>query len=48
MTIDHERVAHKIAYIREQITAIEDLIKSKSKDDLLNDSWIINGLKYTL
>lgn len=48
MQLDPERVFSKIAFIREQTTAIEDLIKNKEKDEIINDPWLLRGLKYAL
>ena len=48
MTIDHERVMTKITYIKEQLTDIHQLLHNKSKEQILNDPWIVKGLKYSL
>ncbi len=48
MVFDKERVYEKIAFIREQIADIHSLIGEKSYEEIINDQWIIKGLKYSL
>lgn len=48
MAIDKERVLQKIAYIREQVSAIEELVKTSKRQELLNDPWKLRGVKYAL
>lgn len=48
MTIDDERVVSKIAYIKAQISDIEELLSKKDKKRILSDPWTIKGLKYSL
>jgi len=48
MTIDTERVMTKITYIKAQLTDIQQLLHSKSKEQILKDPWIVKGLKYSL
>lgn len=48
MKVDRERVDEKAAYIREQIKAIHELIASKPRQAVLEDPWLVKGLKYSL
>ncbi|WP_338834294.1 hypothetical protein MHLNE_06650 [Moorella humiferrea] len=48
MAIDKERVLQKIAYIREQVSAIEELVKTSKRQEVLNDPWKLRGVKYAL
>ncbi|WP_338825110.1 hypothetical protein MHOCP_06720 [Moorella humiferrea] len=48
MAIDKERVLQKIAYIREQVSAIEELVKTSGRQEILNDPWKLRGVKYAL
>lgn len=48
MAIDKERVQQKIAYIREQASAIEELVKTSGRQEILNDPWKLRGVKYAL
>ncbi|ADL08875.1 type VII toxin-antitoxin system HepT family RNase toxin [Thermosediminibacter oceani] len=44
----NEIISRKIAFIKEQISEIDSLIKNKSREEILKDSWLIKGLKYSL
>lgn len=46
--MDNERIFKKIGYIRQQVASIRDLLSSRQKDEILNDSWLVRGLKYAL
>jgi len=48
MTVDQERVLQKIAYIREQVSALEELVKTSERHTILNDPWKLKGVKYSL
>lgn len=48
MAIDRVRISSKIAFIRKQVTSIKSLLAVKSKEEILSDLWLINGLKYSL
>lgn len=48
LTVDKERVMSKIAYIKAQMSDIENLLKNKEKRHILSDPWTIKGLKYSL
>lgn len=48
MGLDRERIMAKISYIREQVASINELLNSKKKEDVLIDSWLIKGLKYSI
>lgn len=38
----------KIGYIREQVASINELLRSRRREEILADPWIIRGLKYAL
>jgi len=46
--LDRERMMAKISYIREQTTSIKELLDSEKKEEILEDPWLIKGLKYSL
>lgn len=46
--IDRDRILFKMAYIRQQVSSIKDLLALKSKEDILSDPWLVKGLKYSL
>lgn len=48
MGLDRERMLAKISYIKEQVAGIDSLLKSKKKEDILSDPWLVKGLKYSL
>lgn len=48
MGLDHERMMAKIGYIREQLVSIKELLNKKKKEEILADSWLVKGLKYSL
>ncbi len=48
MTIDVERIMQRIVFIREQIHDIETLTSAKNRSAILNDKFLIKGLKYSL
>ena len=48
MSLDRERMMAKISYIREQTTSIKGLLDSEKKEEVLEDPWLIKGLKYSL
>jgi uncharacterized protein YutE (UPF0331/DUF86 family) len=45
---DNEIVAKKVAFIKEQVSEIESLLRRKSRKEVLSDPWLIKGLKYSL
>jgi hypothetical protein len=45
---DNEIVAKKVAFIKEQVSEIESLLRCKSRKEVLSDPWLIKGLKYSL
>ncbi len=48
MVVDKERVNKKNAFIRKQISDIRSLIDEKPYEEIINEQWIIKGLKYSL
>lgn len=48
MAIDCNRISSKIAFIREQVTAIKTLLAEKSREEILSEPWLVKGLKYSL
>lgn len=48
MVLDQERVVKKVAYIREQVAAIEDLVENNSRQRIISDPWLQKGIKYSL
>jgi len=48
MPVDEERLLRKMAYVREQVTAINELLKSYDKEVIVNDPWKFRGVKYSL
>lgn len=48
MGIDSERVLIKVGYIRDQVTSIKQLLAQKSKQEIINDPWVLRGLKYAI
>lgn len=48
MDIDEQRVLQKVAYIREQVAAIKELLETTSREDILNNQWLLRGIKYSL
>ncbi|WP_341473732.1 type VII toxin-antitoxin system HepT family RNase toxin [Desulfofundulus thermobenzoicus] len=48
MGLDRERIMAKIGYIKEQVASIGELLKSRKKEDILMDPWLVRGLKYSM
>jgi len=48
VSLDRERMMAKISYIREQTISIKGLLDSEKKEEVLEDPWLIKGLKYSL
>jgi uncharacterized protein YutE (UPF0331/DUF86 family) len=48
MTIDRERILERIAYIRRQMLEIRTLVQDKTRSEVIEDDWLIKGLKYSL
>lgn len=48
MTFDPDRIMKKIGYVEEQISALRRLIETSSRAELLNDPWLIRGIKYSI
>lgn len=48
MTIDRERILERIAYIRRQMLEIRTLVQDKTRSEVVEDRWLIKGLKYSL
>ncbi|MEW6227742.1 MAG: HepT-like ribonuclease domain-containing protein [Bacillota bacterium] len=48
MAIDPDRILTKIACIREQVEAVERLVRTRAEDEILGDPWLLRGLKYAL
>lgn len=48
MTLDTERVRRKIAYIRQQISTINNITKTYSRQDIIGDPLKLSALKYLL
>ncbi len=48
MAIDEDRIFAKIAYIQEQVLAIQSLLQEKTKEEIISDPWTMKGLKYAL
>lgn len=48
MVVDVERILQKIAYIRAQVSAVEELVKTSERQAILSDPWKLKGVKYSL
>jgi len=48
MTLDTERVRRKIAYIRQQVSTINNITKTYSRQDIIGDPLKLSALKYLL
>lgn len=48
MGLDRERILNKMAYMQEQVSALEDLLSSHTRDDIVSNAWIIKGVKYSV
>ncbi len=48
MGLDRDRVLTKIAFIKEQLQAIQNLAEKKDKEAIIYDQWLLKGLKYAL
>ena len=48
MRIDPDRVFQKIAFIKEQIDDINELISNKDYPEIANDKLLVKGVKYSL
>ncbi len=48
MGLDRERILAKVAFVREQLQAIRDLARTRSKEAIIYDQWVLKGLKYSL
>lgn len=48
MVIDAQRIRTRLAYIQEQITAIQSLTSTKAREEILADPWVVRGIKYAL
>lgn len=48
MAIDRDRIEERAAYIREQVADLTRLLKSHSREEILQDSWLLRGMRYAL
>lgn len=48
MVIDAQRIRTKLAYIQEQVAAIQSLTGTKTREEILADPWVVRGIKYAL
>jgi len=48
MILDSERMFQKIAFIREQLKDIQTLTSRKTRSEILQDTFLVKGLKYSL
>lgn len=48
MTLDRERMVDKTGYITEQVTALRKLMGQGDDRTVLNDAWVLRGVKYSL
>jgi uncharacterized protein YutE (UPF0331/DUF86 family) len=48
MDVDRERIMAKVSFIREQVQAIQELTSTRMKEEIINDQWVLKGLKYSL
>jgi len=48
MTLNRDFVIQKTGYVKEQTSALRNLVESISKEEILSDPWIIRGVKYSL
>ncbi|MGE5553481.1 MAG: type VII toxin-antitoxin system HepT family RNase toxin [Betaproteobacteria bacterium] len=48
MALDRERVIRRTSYIREQTTALRQLLTERGKETILQDPWLISAVKYKL
>lgn len=48
MELDTQRIASRVAYIREQIEMIGSLLATTPRDEIIANSWTLGGLKYAL
>jgi len=46
--IDRDRILRKIAYIKEEVTPLNELLQNKTFSEILKDKWQIKGIKYSL
>ncbi|MBS4025221.1 MAG: DUF86 domain-containing protein [Clostridia bacterium] len=46
--INREIILAKIAFIQEQVQAVQELTRTREKEKIIYDLWILNGLKYSL
>ncbi len=43
-----ERIQVKLAYIKEQVADIRDIITNKKQQEILSNKWFLKGIKYSL
>jgi len=48
VVLDYERINNKIVYINEQISSLRGLLSKKKQAEIINDPWLIKGIKYSL
>lgn len=48
MGADRERVADKLVFIEAQVAAIDHLLSSRPRQEILADPWVERGLRYAL
>jgi len=48
MGVNRDRILSKISYIKEQMNGIRQLLAEKEDQYILDDPWLIKGLKYSL
>lgn len=48
MKIDKEKIKKYLLEIKARQREIEDLLTEKSDEEILNEPWVMKGLKYSL
>lgn len=48
MEIDEQRIINKTGYIKEQVSNLRRLVVERAREDIINDPWVINGMKYSI
>ncbi len=48
MRVDKQRVFEKLGFIQKEITSIRELLTNYEKGEILENSWIVKGIKYSI
>jgi len=48
MLIDQDRVLQKLAFIKEQVDDISELISNSNFSEIVNNKLLVKGIKYSL